>query len=53
MVVEGVVEGDAAVATVSFLPRAEVEYVHHWIVHGHWDGAADIVSHYEDGIYGE
>ena len=51
MVVEVVVEGDAALATVSFLPpAADVEYVHKWIVHGNWDGAVDVVSHCDAGI---
>ena len=50
VVVEGVVEGDAAVATVSFSSPADVEYVHKWIVHGNWDGAVDVVSHCDAGI---
>ena len=50
VVVEGVVEGDVAVATVSFLPPADVEYVHKWILHGHWDGAVDVVSHCAAGM---
>ena len=50
MVVEGVVEGDAAVATVSFSSPADVEYVHKWIVHGNWDGAVDVVSRCDTGV---
>ena len=43
MTVNCVMIGDAIVATLSFVPPSDLHHVRHWIVHGSWSGAVDVV----------